>query len=128
MDRPALRLTSVTIGIDEPARLAAFYAHLLGGEVTAADPLSPDDPGWAQVRVPDGPTLNLEGEVWFRRPVWPAVPGGQNATQHLDIQVQDLAAATAWALEAGATLAAVQPQSDVRVLLDPSGHPFCLFL
>jgi hypothetical protein len=28
----------------------------------------------------------------------------------------------------GATLAQVQPQDDVRVLLDPDGHPFCLFL
>jgi hypothetical protein len=28
----------------------------------------------------------------------------------------------------GAVLAEVQPQDDVRVLFDPSGHPFCLFL
>ena len=128
MDQPALRLTSVTIGTDEPARLAAFYARLLGGEVTATDPPSSDGPGWAQVRVPDGPTLNFEGEVRFRRPEWPAVPGGQNSTQHLDVWVDDLASATRWALECGAVLAAVQPQDDVRVLLDPSGHPFCLFV
>jgi hypothetical protein len=25
-------------------------------------------------------------------------------------------------------LADVQPQDDVRVLFDPSGHPFCLFV
>ena len=128
MDRPTLRLTSVTIGTDEPGRLAAFYARLLGGSVTADDPATAAGPGWAQVRVPDGPTLNFEGEVQFRRPVWPAVPGGQNATEHLDIRVEDLDAAAAWAVEAGATLPDVQPQDDVRVLLDPSGHPFCLFL
>lgn len=28
----------------------------------------------------------------------------------------------------GASLAAYQPQPDVRVYLDPAGHPFCLFL
>jgi len=28
----------------------------------------------------------------------------------------------------GAVLAESQPQDDVRVLFDPSGHPFCLFL
>ena len=33
----------------------------------------------------------------------------------------------AWALKAGAVLAEHQPQQDVRVLLDPAGHPFCLF-
>jgi hypothetical protein len=27
----------------------------------------------------------------------------------------------------GATQAAYQPQDDVRVLIDPDGHPFCLF-
>lgn len=128
MDRPTLRLTSVTIGTDRPGDLAAFYARLLDGEVTADDPPSGDDLGWAQVRVPGGPTLNLEGERRFRRPTWPAEPGGQNATQHLDVQVEDLAAATDWALACGAELAPVQPQEDVRVLLDPTGHPFCLFL
>jgi hypothetical protein len=46
---------------------------------------------------------------------------------HLDIAVEDLAAAVAWAVEAGATLAGYQPQENVRVLLDPAGHPFCLF-
>jgi hypothetical protein len=47
---------------------------------------------------------------------------------HLDLQVEDLHAATARALELGATEADFQPQDDVRVLLDPDGHPFCLFL
>ena len=28
----------------------------------------------------------------------------------------------------GATLAEFQPQDDVRVMLDPAGHPFCLYL
>ena len=46
---------------------------------------------------------------------------------HLDIEVDDLDAAGARAVAAGATLAAFQPQDDVRVYLDPAGHPFCLF-
>ena len=32
------------------------------------------------------------------------------------------------AVALGATLAEFQPQEDVRVLLDPAGHPFCLYL
>ena len=59
--------------------------------------------------------------------MWPSAEGGQNATQHLDIWVQDLDAATEWATSVGAVLADIQPQDDVRVLFDPSGHPFCLF-
>jgi len=46
---------------------------------------------------------------------------------HLDIHVDDLDAAGAHAMDAGAALAAYQPQDDVRVYLDPAGHPFCLF-
>ncbi len=32
------------------------------------------------------------------------------------------------ALALGATLADFQPRDNVRVLLDPAGHPFCLCL
>ena len=46
---------------------------------------------------------------------------------HLDIGITDLAAGVAYAESLGASLAAYQPQDDVRVLLDPAGHPFCLF-
>ena len=47
---------------------------------------------------------------------------------HIDIGVDDVAAAVAEAIERGATLAEFQPQEDVRVLYDPAGHPFCLYL
>ena len=130
MERPRLQVTSITIGTDDPYELVGFYRELLGWRVTADDPPQSDDPGWAQLKPPEGesgPTLNFEGERRFRRPDWPATEGGQNATQHLDIWVQDLAAATEWAVSQGAVLAEFQPQNDVRVLFDPSGHPFCLF-
>ncbi len=47
---------------------------------------------------------------------------------HLEVQVGDLEGALRHALACGATLAAHQPQDDVRVCLDPVGHPFCLWL
>jgi hypothetical protein len=46
---------------------------------------------------------------------------------HLDIEVDDLERETARAVAEGARLAEFQPQDDVRVLLDPAGHPFCLY-
>ena len=46
---------------------------------------------------------------------------------HLDFEVVDLAAAVAHAVELGAQEAEFQPQDDVRVMLDPAGHPFCLY-
>ena len=47
---------------------------------------------------------------------------------HLDIGVSDLDAGVARAQALGASLAEHQPQDDVRVLIDPAGHPFCLFI
>lgn len=131
--RPAMAVTSVTIGAPAPRDLASFYAQLLGWSVTASEPARPGMPpedGWAQIRPPtgeNGPTLNFEYEVKFTRPVWPAVDGGQNGTQHPDIAVGDFDEAVSWALSVGAILADVQPQKDVRVMFDPAGHPFCLF-
>jgi catechol 2,3-dioxygenase-like lactoylglutathione lyase family enzyme len=128
-----MAVTSVTIGAPAPRELAAFYARLLGWIVTASEPARPGMPpedGWAQVRPSageHGPTLNFEWEAKFTRPTWPAVDGGQNATQHLDIAVADLDETVSWALSVGAVLSDVQPQEDVRVMLDPAGHPFCLF-
>jgi hypothetical protein len=40
---------------------------------------------------------------------------------HVDIAVES-------AFELGATVAEYQPQDTVRVLVDPAGHPFCLYL
>lgn len=128
-----LRVTSVTIGSSQPRELARFYADLLGWRATASDGPRPDRPagdGWAQIKPPPdtaGPTLNFEYEACFRRPVWPAREGAQTATQHLDIHVDDLGAAVEWAESRGARLAEVQPQDGVRVMIDPDGHPFCLF-
>ncbi|MFD9697793.1 VOC family protein [Lentzea sp. NPDC059081] len=117
-----MRLTSVTVGTSQPRVLASFYARLFGVEPSALE----DD--WAQVRTPGGMTVNLELEREFRRPVWPSAAGAPVATQHLDIEVDDLDAAVRHAVSCGAVVAEVQPQEDVRVLFDPDGHPFCLFL
>jgi catechol 2,3-dioxygenase-like lactoylglutathione lyase family enzyme len=123
----------VTIGAPDPRALAAFYARLLGWIVYAEEPARPGFPaedGWAQLRPPAGqagPRLNFEYEAQYTRPTWPSAPGKQHVTQHLDIAVSDMEASVDWAIEQGATLADHQPQEHVRVLLDPAGHPFCLY-
>lgn len=128
-----LQVTSMTVGAPDPRVLARFYARLLDTQLTADDPPRPGEPdeaGWAQLRAHSEHgrfTLNFEYERHYVPPVWPSEEGRQHITQHLDIYVEDLAAATAWAVECGATLAEYQPQDDVRVLFDPSGQPFCLF-
>jgi catechol 2,3-dioxygenase-like lactoylglutathione lyase family enzyme len=126
-------VTSVTVGAPDPRGLAAFYSRMLGWPIAVEEPARPGFPpedGWAQVRPPEGkigPTLNFEYEAHYTPPVWPSEAGKQHITVHLDIAVKNLDAAVGWAAKAGAVLADHQPQEDVRVMLDPAGHPFCLF-
>jgi len=128
-------VSSVTIAAPNPRVLAEFYQRLLGWNVTALEGPPADGPpeaGWAQLRSPSqGPGLlaiNIEYDREFARPVWPSQRGKQTVTTHLDIPVDDVEKAVASAIEAGAVLADYQPQQHVRVMLDPAGHPFCLFL
>ncbi len=120
---PRFSLRTVVLDCLDANALADFYSRLLGWEVTVREP------HWALMRCPNGGTgLSFQSEAWYRPPVWPEEPGELTKMLHLDILVDDLEAAGAHALEAGATLASYQPQEDVRVYLDPAGHPFCLFV
>src|SRR5215207_6098453 len=75
-----------------------------------------------------GPTLNFEYEANYVAPTWPSVRGEPQIQEHLDIAVDDLEASVRWAVDVGGTVAEYQPQTDVQVMFDPAGHPFCLFL
>ncbi|GII85078.1 glyoxalase [Sphaerisporangium siamense] len=120
---PRLTVSGTNIGAPDARELADFYRRLLGWTVTASEP------DWVKLTPPGGgPSLSFQTEEGYARPVWPAGSGDQQMMMHLEIQVDDLAAATAHALAAGATLAGHQPQDDVRVCLDPAGHPFCLWI
>ena len=118
-----MKLTSTVLDCPDARQLAAFYHRLLGW------PLNADEPDWVTLRPEGGgPGLSFQTEPDYVRPTWPATDGAQQMMMHLDIEVDDLDAACAVALEAGAVLAEFQPQPDVRVFLDPAGHPFCLWI
>ncbi len=120
---PRMTLSGIVLDASDPRALAAFYARLLGWT------LRTNEPDWVTLKAPDGgPGLSFQTEAAYVRPTWPAGPGDQQMMVHLDIWVDDLDAAGAHAVDAGAVLAEYQPQDDVRVYLDPDGHPFCLFL
>ncbi|GAA3828186.1 hypothetical protein GCM10022226_56220 [Sphaerisporangium flaviroseum] len=120
---PRFTLTAVVLDTRDPAALARFYARLLGWE------LATEKPGWVTLRARDGSTgMSFQAEPLYEPPAWPARPGGRLMMAHLDIEVDDLEAARAHAVACGATTADFQPQDQVRVCLDPDGHPFCLWL
>ena len=118
-----MRLAGVVLDAPDANELAAFYQRLLGW------PAAQDEPGWVKLSAPDGCTaLSFQTESRYVRPVWPPGDGDPQMSVHLDIEVEDLDEAGGHAEKAGATLAEFQPQEDVRVYLDPAGHPFCFFL
>ncbi len=103
--------------------MADFYGELLGWHVAISEPdfvLLPDPTG--------GTGLSFQAEREYRPPTWPEQQSGHDKMLHLDIRVDDLDAAVTHAVACGARVAPVQPQERVRVMLDPAGHPFCLFL
>jgi catechol 2,3-dioxygenase-like lactoylglutathione lyase family enzyme len=117
-----MTITNVVLGGPDPRALAEFYQRLLGWEIAT------DEPDWVTLRAPDAASgLAFQTEEAHVPPVWPAGPGDQQMMVHLDIRVDDLDVGGAHAIAAGAVLADFQPQSDVRVYLDPAGHPFCLW-
>ena len=131
MSRPRMEVVGPVLDAPDALALAGFYQRLLGWKMVEREgPRTgyPSADGWAKLRSPNGDyKLEFQWEESYRRPVWPPVDGEQQMMVHLDIAVDDLDAGVAWALEVGATLADHQPQEGVRVMLDPAGHPFCLF-
>jgi catechol 2,3-dioxygenase-like lactoylglutathione lyase family enzyme len=108
------RMHHVVLDCGDPAALAAFYSSLLGLPVTYRD----DD--WVVVAANDRSSgLAFQRAPNNQRPTWPdpAVP----QQFHLDIMVEDPAAAGPRVLTLGAT-----KLSGENVYADPAGHPFCL--
>jgi len=114
----------VVIEAGDARALADFYVRLLGWRVD-----KDEDGTFVTIAPPSGVAyLAVQRSPEYIPPVWPPVDGRQQMMMHLDIEVADLSAAVAGATEMGATLADFQPQDDVRVMLDPAGHPFCLYV
>ncbi len=131
MERPTMRVSGPTFDAANPIALAEFYECLLGWRIVRREgprPGKPSTDGWAMLASPAGDMkIEVQWEPCYRPPVWPGTDGEQLMMMHLDVGVADLDAGVTWALAQGARLAEKQPQRDVRVMLDPEGHPFCLF-
>ena len=111
---PIGRLHHLILDCPDPATSAQFWSALLGQPVTyethdfAVVSADTSTSGLAFQRAPDQ-----------QPPTWPdpAIP----QQLHLDVMVDDLAAASDAVLALGAA-----PLSGDHVFADPAGHPFCL--
>lgn len=113
----------LAIEAPDPEALAGFYSALLDW------PIGHQEPGTSILQAPGGATFMVVQQAdGYRAPVWPPVEGEQRPMMHLDFQVGDLASAVEDAVALGARVADAQFQPNVRVMIDPAGHPFCLCL
>jgi predicted enzyme related to lactoylglutathione lyase len=121
MNTSPISMGAVCIDSDNASRLADFYAKLLGWEKFY------DNDGGAAIRSLEGHIIGFQTVDDYIPPVWPWETGKQSQMMHLDLSADDIAKATAFALECGATVASVQYYEDfAKTMLDPSGHPFCI--
>jgi catechol 2,3-dioxygenase-like lactoylglutathione lyase family enzyme len=108
------RLHHVILDCRDPAALARFYSDLLDQPITYASDdfvvvaANDQSSGLAFQRSPD-----------HRAPTWPDSTVAQQI--HLDIMVEDVAAAVPHVLALGAS-----KLNGDDVFADPAGHPFCL--
>ncbi|GAB2682006.1 VOC family protein [Nocardia goodfellowii] len=112
------RFGAIALDSRDARGLAQFYRALLNFEIRYES----DD---LVVLRGSGVTLTIERVPDHIPPQWPgnAIP----KQMHLDLFVTDLDVAEKAAIDCGAVRAEFQPAPDRwRVLLDPSGHPFCL--
>ncbi len=126
--KPSVQWTTLTLDCADAELLGAFYSSLFGWEITARDPA-----GWIQLRNPDGGVgLNIQSESAYEPPVWPEQPLAPGKMMHMEVLVDDLEAAVQLVLDSGGRESSHQPPdrdpTRIRVMLDPAGHPFCLFV
>lgn len=117
-----IRFQVVAIDAADLDAVSSFWAGVLGGTVDVDD-------DWHMVIDADGtPRIGVQYAPNHVRPEWP--DGDQQQQIHLDLWVDDLAAAHDEVMQLGATLLQEAPDLDAvegwQVYADPAGHPFCL--
>jgi hypothetical protein len=113
----------VVLDSDNADELSMFYERLLGwtrfkGEefITLANVEQNGPPTW----------ITFQQVEDYTPPVWPATPDRQQQMEHLDFHVENMEEGVNYALSCGATRSEIQLEDDLRVMLDPAGHPFCI--
>ena len=119
MTTSLLELAAIIVDCADPRPVAEFYLAATGGEVVRADP----DGMWIKFGGNDVIFRRVEA---YRPPTWPS--NDEQMQVHLDFYVDDLHAAREQLERIGAKTSEHQPhgQSDLLVMLDPAGRPFCI--
>jgi len=116
---PIGQVDAITLDCPDPQSLAAFYRTATGWETVF------DTHEYVYLASEGSFQLGFQRVPAQRPPAWPS----QVAQAHLGLSVPDLDRAEAQLLALGATKASPQPDEKImRVLLDPVGHPFYVYV
>lgn len=117
-DDPKTTLMGVMLDCPDAKELSHFYSELLGKPVTW------EGEGAAMIGNDGSQPVLFQQVEGYSAPQWPSSAHPQQF--HLDIDVDDIEAATAAALALGATRLPHEEWGNWRVFADPAGKPFCL--
>ncbi|GAA1917933.1 VOC family protein [Nocardioides marmoribigeumensis] len=132
------RIAQTVIDSDDPRALAEFYRQLFGLTYRDGDEPppagEPDERGqdWLVLRNPDGVQLAFQRSEGWAPPTWGSPTRPQ--MMHLDTvvdSVEQLDRQRERAEELGARTMYDRrddPDEPLFVLVDPAGHPFCIFV
>nr|WP_296773741.1 VOC family protein [Rhodococcus sp. (in: high G+C Gram-positive bacteria)] len=117
MTTPKIEMDYTVLDCPDPAALAEFYGKVLGWEVHRSEG------DWATIVGPGQLRLAFQQAEDFVPLDWPS----DGIKIHLDLVVDDMAAAEQYVLDIGAVK--IEGNEDHRgftVFRDPVGHLFCL--
>lgn len=117
---PVAALKMFTLDSADARRDARFWSTVLGWDIAH------EQDEYAMLTGPGGVALGFGTTEGYEAPSWPNEHGSKQF--HFDLAVDDLDGGVARCVELGARLPEHQPGETWKVLLDPSGHPFCLTL
>ncbi len=118
--KPNIMVASISFDCPDNQALASFYAAL-----NAMTPIDMGDSDHSALLSTQGYLMTFQRVENYQAPTWPTQERGQQ--MHLDFAVDDIENAVKFAESLGSTQASEQPGERWRVMLDPAGHPFCLF-
>jgi predicted enzyme related to lactoylglutathione lyase len=112
--------TIVVLDAADIGAVSSFWAGVLGGTVD-------EDDDWHTISVDGEPRMDVQLAPNHIQPEW---PDGTPQQIHLDLYVEDVAAAHEEVMALGARLLKaaddLAAKDGFQVYADPAGHPFCL--
>lgn len=122
-----MRLGSIVIDSDNVEELSSFYAEFLGWTKNVQ---THDGEKWITVVKEDysETPLVFQENSNYKKPKWPSDSKKQQQMVHLDfyVRMDEFESSVDHAVKCGAKVAEEQFSDGWKVIIDPSGHPFCI--